>query len=519
MKVNQKSRKAQRKAARKEKKVLKNASYIKKNSKSEGGNSQSAKSATGKTGKNLSSLKKIIDQAKQEMKAKPPPKVKTINSLKKKESTSNGLTFNKSVDSRMAALQEYVNNEVKASGFKSDKGENTSKNEKKSTKKRKIKSLSSIRDENRHAELEKGMTWDDKEMKSMQRQLKLNAKQKKSANMLRNIFGSDIGDIFDVLKTEPTEADLLGEESTLASKRQESNKKKRKLELPENTIVVSTKSARFEQDEREDDDTPSSADCDSEDNVCLSSVENNLLNNNQKRIKKSTFRHISDSKDYDDSSAGILNTPQRLKSIIKDKKTPKRSNLNVSFNLGKNLIREIPLVCKIAGFTVYDQSDLTLPASASYDELNDSEQWEECDDLDMEESFSGSEDEEQIWQDMEEEFSSSDDDVPNTEEETKHLSTLTPTNVVKQNGKKGKKTGKTTEDIYGRLHDSSGNIIENNISNDGGYSSPATRSLDQQLQAQLNTDQLKRVRNQLRACLNRLAQVNLAGSVTMVREL
>ncbi|KAA0198921.1 hypothetical protein HAZT_HAZT001625 [Hyalella azteca] len=73
------------------------------------------------------------------------------------------------------------------------------------------------------------------------------------------------------------------------------------------------------------------------------------------------------------------------------------------------------------------------------------------------------------------------------------------------------------EDIYGRLRDSEGNVIEENTGTKvSSYLTPEQRKHDETLQEQLRDDAIKRVRTQLRGRLNRLAEVNLAGTVTMV---
>ena len=585
------SRKAARKEDRQKKKDAKKKAYEshngfepKKNS-----NFKSKK----KPNNQMNGLKKIITESNKE--AKSTSFKNHIHKKNESEASSSGLQFSQNnLSSRMAALQEFINNETKSSGFNHDSSQSKSsfkdknaggKNQKNSKKKSK-----------QLQELEKGIESDTKEINELQRQLRLNAKQKKSNQMLSNLFGEDIGNLFEMLEQEPEPGkEWQADEESVKLPSKPNKIKKAHCKLPENTIRINTKQAFSE-----DDDVVSGEPSDNGINkLNLTPLRSKKLKQNS--ISKGKKHKIPIEIEYDESPEDLEVTP-----IIKRSKSRNKKGQNISFSLEDTTVRLIPTIVKESGFIVADKdvAESYLDVSCedvpkflqednlksmyeaeqhknkllkkknksslkkktngtSYDEkllnngvteqkgsktmskhlgklgfkkagdsdfkdanndMNESYESEE-DDFHMVSQLTDSESEEDSQ--MEAEFSDSGDDVHmeavfsdsddgSSDDDSEPSSSNC--DADKKSSVPSERTQDTTElkeDIYGRLRDSEGNIVDTS-SDSTGYSGPLSRKNDKQLQEQLNTPDIKRVRTQLRGRLNRLAEVNLHGTVTMV---
>uniref|UniRef100_A0A2P2I419 Nucleolar MIF4G domain-containing protein 1 homolog n=1 Tax=Hirondellea gigas TaxID=1518452 RepID=A0A2P2I419_9CRUS len=580
------SRKAKRKENRKNRKSEKHAAYQKYHS-SKMSKVAVEKSRPAESSKKIKALKGMISAAKAEMKVNGNKKNTSSQKQVASPAANNGPVFTNALESRMAALQEFISNEIKESGgtihgVKKKKKVKSLKSDEKDNKKGIKKNV--IKDKNKLNNLEKGIEKDNHELNEIYRQLHFNAKQKKSNSMLRNVFGGDIGDIFDVLDGEPTEADLLSDQIILQPKLPNTRKKKL-IEIPKNAMIINTKQAYFEQDK-----IPEGLDegvLDSCTNLkqaqkrkakvsssdLTSSKRRKLLNSDnsdcsQKRVVPTVYEF--EGLDETDTLKGrkkktnieIIQTVQNgpLKSIMKNKKKKKKKlnevdRLSVSFDLAKNNVRLIPPIIKVSGFTVVDDAlfyyeDDSEDSSVSvYQEshMQDEIQTEEFSDDDMDTDAYLLDSDESVYEDIETESQSdgeefdmesveyddssddidmeaefSDSDLGDSEDsghETEEQSSLT---CNSKSMKVKNAASHLTEDIYGRLRDSSGKIVEssdNDKSQGSGYCSPEQRKQDAQLQEQLKTDIMKKVRTQLRGRLNRLAQLNLTSAITMVTAL
>lgn len=509
MKVAKNQRKIDRKEQRNKKKQLKHLNYLKHKSKKHDAKIVTGVSKTkadnvwqnnnskvlpgkGKADAKLNALKQIIADAKSEMKIK--SNNKKIEKQDSSKECSGGLIFANSnnANARMAALQEFVNNETKsAAGCSPGKSKLKKKSIPNSLTNVKKSKLAMINDKHKLKELEEGMKRDTLEINYMQRQLKYNAKQKKSVKVFRNCFGSDIGDIFDALESEPSEADLLSEQKIFNS--EISIKKKKKVDIPKNAITVATLEKSFEQDE-----------ADSDENFTFDSdipveIPVSILNNRKRKSVPVLYEYEgieSDDEVNESIAVDQPHNPIKLKSIMKNKmlRKKKKARLSVSFDLGKNAIKEIPLVSKISGFTVYDTSDiipLTEKCSKSdatsaikntktvdmEQDMRD-EEWTSDSECESDSFLNGDEstgdvDEDDI--DMEVEFTDSEDlDDSEDDEDSSEVKELGIQKKEKllDNGFELPE-GELTEDIYGQLRDSSGNVvnrktINGNITGDQG---------------------------------------------------
>ncbi|KAF2367539.1 MIF4G-like type 3 [Trinorchestia longiramus] len=535
-----------------------------------------------------------------------------------------GPNFKQNSAARFAALKEYIKNEL---GQDKQIEKKSLKDFPASSSKKSGKSgKNTIKDKNKLEELQHGIDQDDKEINFLQRQLQHNSRQKKSNNMFRNIFGSEIGDLFDTLETEPTEADLLAQKPLEAPKLPNKVRKEPKLELPKNTIFVETSKIGCGDPPPEKNLTSTSKaskkrllneideDSDSKElqkNKKLKSTLQCKTNLKNKVSPIACGREIFTpvKKECKTQTDGI--SSKGLKSIVntKSKKLQKRTKgRNVTFDFSKNKVRYIPAIVKESGFKVVDdnaplfwdmetdfddncvQSDddsddvsVSSQDSEVHDEslaldqncnlqneicfinnkkndekmnflnkilkqkqncdftarsslekkkkgiLNEKKSSEFCSkkkvsEYEMSAGESSSKCSTHINIDslVESISESCSEDGNSIENDSSDISD----SDEEDTGSDGSDSDKPaqienlSEDIYGRIRDSRGNIVEATpAESSSGYLTPAKRKLDEALQEQLNDDTIKRVRTQLRGRLNRLAEANLAGAVTMTLSL
>jgi len=586
MKSANQDRKALRKESRKNKKQQKKVAYenfhnapgVKKTTKMKPNKVQSVKG-----------VKKIIKNAQKQNSPSQPVRKNQVNGKAKesKATTSNGLQFsNNNLSSRMAALQSFINNETKGSAHNTDDDDN---NEKTQIEKKKRSSTNKINGVKK-SKLEKGMEHDTKEINEMQRQLKLNAKQKKSKKMLSNVFGDDISELFDVLDYEPGK-DIFKDEGALDLPEIITTKKPKIVcQVPENAIKVDTSKQFFEED-----DIPVNYEA-------KASQAEDKKNSKPKKRKRIPIEFEYEQEEDEEKD---IPTP-----IIKKSRSKNKKNMNISFSLEDTKVRLIPTIEKQSGFVVedkearniyfdVDQSDvpkflsnesiLSLCETDSDEEMDlyqrkakkriinkshkkllngtnktsvesedsdeefsdlendehydfddeegnesiddesiddesiddesiddesiddesiddesmDNESMDEEDNFFMED-YNGDSDDIHMEAELTDEEEGSGDDIhmeaemTDSEEEVAEVKASTNTKKMVSQA--------VGEDIYGRSVDSEGNIV----------TSEEMPETDGQLQEQLNTPQMKKVKVQLRGRLNRLAEVNLPGTVTMV---
>ena len=461
---------------------------------------------------------------------------------KKKPPKSNGeagglqFSANRDQASRMAALQQFIstqsNSNVDDEEMSADDSDNSEvKKDKKSAKKKKDKSEKPKRkfknkiDQARYESIKEDMEQDIKEINLFSKKVGSSSK-KDNTKAVANIFGSHIGSLLDfgddsLLAGELTDEEDLENESCAVSQNASSGEESSDSEVSEEDKPVD------KQKKRKSVVNNQSVDSHGEPSKEVESVE---VHRKQKK-RKLSLNDSGASNGHNDSL-----DESNLKSILKTPKAKKKKcklNRRVSFDLGQNDTLEIPpndnndryqwLVSKIRD--AEDQSDyVTNDDSDSWEEISDDGSDDEGDSDEI-----GEEDSNEIVDDSSEEegdiktkinipngVSSNDDkDESSNDDDDEYESTDEDSEASDPSSNDVKSS--VTEDIYGRLKDDQGNVIKNSENGNVGYVSPANRKKDAQLQEQLSTDAMKKVRQELRSILNKLASINIPASFSQVK--